>query len=148
MSVFLSVGSAWKILPVTAHIDRQTNIVQGWPPVLPPLYGQVWFVFSIWTRNGRPTDTVQGWPLCCPPLWTGNRRIAGGASTGGGGGGTSMGGKGPGGEGPTGALCTGFTLVMINYFNFFLCFHIFMSMSNLIFKFSNLYISWTWENTC
>jgi hypothetical protein len=34
------VGSAWKILPVTAHTDRQTDTVQGWPPVLPPLYGQ------------------------------------------------------------------------------------------------------------
>jgi hypothetical protein len=63
------VGSAWKILPVTAHTDRQTDIVQGWPPVLPPLYGQVWSVFSIWTGNGRPTDTVQGWSPVLPPFY-------------------------------------------------------------------------------
>ncbi len=63
------VGSAWKILLVTAHTNRQTDIVQGWPPVLPPLYGQVWSVFSIWTGNRRPTNTVQGWPPVLPPLY-------------------------------------------------------------------------------
>ncbi len=73
------VGSAWKILLVTAHTDKQTDIVQGWPPVLPPLYGQVWSVFFIWTGNGWPTNTVQGWPpMLPPPLWTGNGQPAGG----------------------------------------------------------------------
>ncbi len=34
------VGSAWKILPSTAHTHTDIVTVQGWPPVLPPLYGQ------------------------------------------------------------------------------------------------------------
>jgi hypothetical protein len=30
------VGSAWKILPITAHTDRQIDTVQGWLPCCPP----------------------------------------------------------------------------------------------------------------